>query len=665
MEYAYNLSGALIEQKYPSGRVVKNTFDNEGDLAQVQSQRDQNAGLVAYAKHFSYTAAGAVSSMQLGNGAWESTVFNSRLQLTQIALGSVQNGTNKLKLDFTYNTTTNGTPNADNNGNVLSQTITTPSETRLGVTYSAFTAVQTYQYDSLNRIKEAEEKIGTSQQWKQTFVYDRYGNRTFDEGSVSGQYKTTTLPRNCGTAPNLVCAKDNPQAIAASNKLQGIEYDSAGNTRTDLNNRRFTYDGENKQIKVETTDSNGDPISTLGEYFYDGDGKRVKKVSLENSQWITTIFVYDVSGKMVAEYSTQTSTTPQVSYLTNDHLGSPRANTDAVGNVTARHDYQPFGEEVQRASHGTDQVRKKFTSYERDNETDLDFAVNRNYASQLGRFIQVDPYNIIFEKEKGQDESERKKIFVRFIADPQIWNKFSYVVNNPLKFSDPDGRRPQTAQEKKDLDFLRNLAKTTDDKELAKALNEAIKGIEITIEASQSKASDPRGLKIALFAINRLAEPDTSRFGLYGEAEFTINAQKVWVGKTTDPDNPQWKCNLFVAAALTMGGGDRLGAGGVPTKARYRGLAILPGMLPGTPTSVNVPTANTWASSDSNAVANYPLVNSPSMGSVVAWKLDGPNGHAAISIGGNAVIYASTNGLKANTIQGVPYGTPVFRDKKQ
>ncbi|MCD9189175.1 MAG: hypothetical protein LUM44_22355 [Pyrinomonadaceae bacterium] len=423
MEYTYNLSGALVEQKYPSGRVVKNTLDNDGDLSIVQSRRNQNAGLVAYAKHFTYTAAGAVSSMQFGNGAWESTVFNSRLQPTQIALGSVQNGTNKLKLDFTYNTTTNGTPNADNNGNVLSQTITTPSETRLGVTYSAFTAVQTYQYDALNRIKEAEEKIGTNQQWKQTFIYDRYGNRTFDEGSVSGQYKTTTLPRNCGTAPNLVCAKDNPHAIASNNKLQGIEYDSAGNTRTDLDNRRFTYDGENKQIKVETTDGSGNVTGTLGEYFYDGDGKRVKKVSFESSQWITTIFVYEASGKMVAEYSTQTSTTPQVSYLTNDHLGSPRVNTDAVGNVTARHDYQPFGEEVQRASHGTDQIRQKFTSYERDNESGLDYAQARYYSNQHGRFTLVDP--IMMTKKR--------------LRDPQSINLYSYSRNNPLKYVDPTG----------------------------------------------------------------------------------------------------------------------------------------------------------------------------------------------------------------------------------
>ena len=60
------------------------------------------------------------ASMQLGNGRWESTQFNSRLQPTQIALGKTQNATDLLDLDYSYATTSN-------NGNVLSQTITVPT----------------------------------------------------------------------------------------------------------------------------------------------------------------------------------------------------------------------------------------------------------------------------------------------------------------------------------------------------------------------------------------------------------------------------------------------------------------------------------------------------------------------------------------------------------
>lgn len=159
----------------------------------------------------------------------------------------------------------------------------------------------------------------------------------------------------------------------------------AGNTTRDAQSRKFTYDGENKQTKVETVDSNGNVIATLGEYFYDGDGKRVKKIVPSTGE--TTIFIYDASGKLVAENSTLPSPAQTVSYLTSDHLGSPRINTDQNGSVTARHDYQPFGEEIQRTSYGADTNRKQFTGYEFDKETDLDFAQARMYRYSFGKFI--------------------------------------------------------------------------------------------------------------------------------------------------------------------------------------------------------------------------------------------------------------------------------------
>jgi hypothetical protein len=79
----------MVEQVYPSGRVVKNVLDGNGDLAMVQSARCGSThgvsascsnphGYWNYAENFTYNAAGAVTSMQLGNGKWESTQFNSK-----------------------------------------------------------------------------------------------------------------------------------------------------------------------------------------------------------------------------------------------------------------------------------------------------------------------------------------------------------------------------------------------------------------------------------------------------------------------------------------------------------------------------------------------------------------------------------------------------------
>jgi len=72
-------------------------------------------------------------------------------------------------------------------------------------------------------------------------------------------------------------------------------------------------------------------------------------------------------------------------------------------------------------------VRQKFTQKERDTETGLDYFGARYYASTQGRFTSVDPANITG----------------RHVVNPQRWNLYVYVNNNPLALFDPDGRDPQ------------------------------------------------------------------------------------------------------------------------------------------------------------------------------------------------------------------------------
>jgi RHS repeat-associated protein len=145
-----------------------------------------------------------------------------------------------------------------------------------------------------------------------------------------------------------------------------------------------------------------------------------------------TIFVYDASNRLVAEYSTELAELPEAAYTTSDNLGSPRINTGAYGQVIARHDYHPFGEEIHAAvsaprteglGYMTDGIRKKFTGYERDDETDLDYAQTRMYGYGYGRFTSPDDF-----------------LNNTHVSDPQSWNLYSYVGNNPLVFVDPDGQ---------------------------------------------------------------------------------------------------------------------------------------------------------------------------------------------------------------------------------
>jgi RHS repeat-associated protein len=69
-----------------------------------------------------------------------------------------------------------------------------------------------------------------------------------------------------------------------------------------------------------------------------------------------------------------------------------------------------------------DGIRQRFTQKERDNESGLDYFLARYYSSAQGRFTSVDP----------------SMTSARAIH-PQSWNRYSYTINNPLRYTDPTG----------------------------------------------------------------------------------------------------------------------------------------------------------------------------------------------------------------------------------
>jgi len=142
----------------------------------------------------------------------------------------------------------------------------------------------------------------------------------------------------------------------------------------------------------------------------------------------------------------------RVEYYHLDMLGSVRAVTDAQGHVVAHHDFLPFGEEWFGAAGGpgANPVDKRlFTGQERDAELDLDYFGARYYRADLGRFTTVDP---ALDIDKA-------------IAEPQRWNRYAYVTNNPLKYVDPDGR---------ELKWATSLS-TSDRERLVKILVEVVR----------------------------------------------------------------------------------------------------------------------------------------------------------------------------------------------
>jgi RHS repeat-associated protein len=287
-------------------------------------------------------------------------------------------------------------------------------------------------------LKQATETISNQTSWRQTYSFDRYGNRRFD-------LSQTTTP-DSQSNQNIT----NPQIDTSNNRFlqsQGYFYDAAGNLTQDASGKRYFYDADNKQTKFyqvgNQNDNNPDAI-----YSYDGGGQRVKK-AVGNE---TTIFVYDASGKMVAEYTINApaNTNPQISYLTSDMLGSPRILTNASGNVISRRDFMPFGEEIigigQRSGelgYNDDDIRKKFTGQIRDTESRLDYFNARYYSSAYGRFTSPDEFS--GGPEELFDFASKATSNPTFYADltnPQSLNKYQYTYNNPVCMVDPDGHFP-------------------------------------------------------------------------------------------------------------------------------------------------------------------------------------------------------------------------------
>jgi RHS repeat-associated protein len=400
-EATYYLNSAMATETYPSvpgasgRRTVSYSLDSAARLSSLSSSATTYApaasvSSIAYAPH------SALTTETYGNNLVHAITYNTRLQPNQIKLGTAAAPTSVLNLTYNYGTTTN-------NGNVQSMTYAGG-----GLSYT-----QTFGYDQLNRLTTSVENGGAS--WSQTNSYDRYGNRSIVGGLLTFN--------------------------AANNRIStaGYSYDASGNLTNDTIHA-YTFDAENKISKVDNVSA----------YVYDGEGQRVRKLLGENLR-----FIYGIGGQLVAEFDGSTGNLKKeyvrggatlvtieptavnsngTRYTTSDHLGSPRVITNSSTGVVSRHDYMPFGVELGIGIGGrttgmgysvADGLRQKFTSKERDNETGWDYFGARYFSSAQGRFTSIDPENYQA---------------MRDLHDPQSWNAYVYVNNNPLGRIDPDGR---------------------------------------------------------------------------------------------------------------------------------------------------------------------------------------------------------------------------------
>jgi RHS repeat-associated protein len=190
----------------------------------------------------------------------------------------------------------------------------------------------------------------------------------------------------------------------------------------------FQYDavGRMKSVNNGTTETNG----------FDGDSQRVKKVesgvtvfSVRSSVMKQTGFevggngalyranVYAGSQKLIGQLSPD----GQFYWRHENHLGSGYKLTNSAGTVVYRAEHDPHGN-VLLETGTTTLTAHKFTSYERDNSTGLDYANARMFSGTRARFTKPDP--------AGLSSAD---------ARPQSLNRYSYASNDPVNRVDRTG----------------------------------------------------------------------------------------------------------------------------------------------------------------------------------------------------------------------------------
>ncbi len=164
-----------------------------------------------------------------------------------------------------------------------------------------------------------------------------------------------------------------------------------------------------------------------------------------NGFQVTSSYVLGLSGEQLSEYSVAGGASAPVSawlrsnvflpgglavtyydtdtyFALNDWLGTRRGEVSAGGCLSTWTGLA-FGNGINQQGVCTGATEFHFTGKERDTESGLDYFGARYYGSSMGRFMSPDPY--------GNSVAD--------FGNPQSWNMYSYVLNNPLKYVDPTG----------------------------------------------------------------------------------------------------------------------------------------------------------------------------------------------------------------------------------
>ena len=381
-QFNFDDADRLTATIYPNGGpTVTNLFDNGGEhLSQVKQVSGTNF----------YTAKGfntlnQLNGVNFGNGVGTTLgYYGVSKRLQQITTTKT---TNVQSLAYSYDVV----------GNILNVADSVYSGSAAGT-------IGNIQYDDLNRLLSLTNAGGTF-----SYGYNSIGNVLTNGESGASNYVYGTIRPHCvQSADGMWCT-----------------YDLNGNV-VFRSGQRLNYDVNNRLCQVINT--NG-LVTTFG---YAADGSRLWELSGTNALqvWIDgnyeekqgqILFHINAGGRLVATFDKTGTNVFQ--YYHPDNLTSTSIQTDKNGNEIQNYEYSAFGQSRYTQSTNVFKVSRRYTSQVLDDTTGLYYYNARYYDPELGRFIQPDDV-------------------IQDLSNPQSYNRYSYVLNNPLRYTDPTGHGP-------------------------------------------------------------------------------------------------------------------------------------------------------------------------------------------------------------------------------
>lgn len=288
---------------------------------------------------------------------------------------------------------------------------------------------ETYEYDGLDRLTDTHVTSGRYQgsafNSVQSLRYDDLGNITYKTGVGSYTYGAN------GAGPHAV--------TKAGNK--SYSYDANGNMTAGAG-RQIKWSSYNKATRITKSGRSADfkygadrarfyKRNHAGDEIYYID-KLYEQVHKKATAVIEKKYNVYAGGQLVAVHLQSSAAGKQTRYLHQDALGSVDLITDAHANVVDRRSFDAWGKMRNlpwKANASLNDplyitqlpyTNKGYTGHEHIQEVDLIHMNGRIYDSTLGRFISADPH-------------------IQSQGMAQAYNRYSYVLNNPMKYTDPSG----------------------------------------------------------------------------------------------------------------------------------------------------------------------------------------------------------------------------------